>query len=477
MRKKLAVVFLITLFLLSLNAYSAKKLKKITRLGGHPFYKSKDLKAEDLYKIAIERAGDVKIGFEKAGYGDLVYPFLEQLKKAKIDLVQYEKGTPILWMLQKRGKRVYVKNDLVWWSKKPLVAYRFVIYKDYKAFEFIVPKVCGNISLKSITNLPVPKAAISATPKVEIRNPAKIDVCGSKNAVKNVVKVKNEKGEVIDTIEIPASNCTKEYKFPAVGTYTLENTAYDKYGLKSPEPAITKVVVWKNKPPVCALKLSSEEVLKGEVLTIDGSKSYDPDGKVVAMKVMIVDNANTVIEEKEVTEPPFVYKTKVNKVGEFKVQIKAKDDFGDYSDPACEAKLTVLKRFFILGEVGALYMNDPYTFAVVRGGFLYKFARSFGARVAVGPAIDLSGDYGTTPITADLTLNLIAGNVYVGPGVGVWYTSDESKMDLILNMGFMLTNNYTGINFGLFIEGRAFSDALDDISNTGRFGAGIRFLF
>ncbi len=470
MRKKLAVVFLVLLFVFSINAIAAKK---ITRLGGHPFYKSKDLKPEDLYKMAIERAGDVKIGFEQAGYGDLVYPFLEQLKKAKIEVVEYPKGTTLMWMLQKRGKKVYVKSDLVWWSKKPLKAYRFVIYKDYKAFEFIVPKICGNISLKSITNLPVPKAALKATPaKVEIRNPVKLDVCGAENSVKSVISVKNEKGEDVGSVEIPAEECVKEYKFPAVGKFTLESYAYDKYGFKSPEPATATINVWKNKPPICAVKLSTKEALTGEVFTIDATGSYDPDGKVVSMNVMITDSSNTVIEEKEITEPPFVYKTKINKTGDFKVKVKVKDDFGDYSSPACEATITVKKRLFFLAEAGILYMADPYTFLPIRGGLLYKATRNFALRFAAGAAIDISGDYGTTPITADLTLNLLSGGLFIGPGVGVWKASDSTKLDLLINAGYMFTEK-----IGFFLEGRAFSDDLDNISNTGRIGAGLRFLF
>ena len=116
MKKTLLTLFILLTFLVSLQAAE----KKVTRLGGHPFYKSKNLTPDELKKIAVDRAGDVKMGFEEAGYGGLVYPFLEQLQKAELKETTIEPGDKLMWMLAKRGKKVTVGHDIVWAGKKPV---------------------------------------------------------------------------------------------------------------------------------------------------------------------------------------------------------------------------------------------------------------------------------------------------------------------------------------------------------------------
>ena len=146
MKKTLLTLFILLTFLVSLQAAE----KKVTRLGGHPFYKSKNLTPDELKKIAVDRAGDVKMGFEEAGYGGLVYPFLEQIQKSELKETTIEPGDKLMWMLAKRGKKVTVGHDIVWAGKKPVPAYTFKIAREENIYEFVIPKICANISLKSI---------------------------------------------------------------------------------------------------------------------------------------------------------------------------------------------------------------------------------------------------------------------------------------------------------------------------------------
>ena len=60
--KKVFFGGLIFCFLLTIPA-----AEKVTRLGQHPFFKSKDIQPSDLKIIAVDKAGDVKMGFEEAG--------------------------------------------------------------------------------------------------------------------------------------------------------------------------------------------------------------------------------------------------------------------------------------------------------------------------------------------------------------------------------------------------------------------------
>ena len=192
------IIFLVLIFCLFFTVQAAEK---ITRLGQHPFYKSRDLQPADLKIIALDKAGDVKMGFEEAGNGDLVFAFLEQIQKADIQTVDVNPGDNFQWMLFKRGRKVLVKRDIVWDGKKPIVAYNFTIYRDGKLYEFIVPKLCANISLKKMTEVPAPCCVLNVIPnEVLLGNTVKIDMCGTQNVVKTVVTITDATGAVVKTM-------------------------------------------------------------------------------------------------------------------------------------------------------------------------------------------------------------------------------------------------------------------------------------
>lgn len=266
--KKVLLLGLIFCFLFTIQA-----AEKVTRLGQHPFYKDKDIQPGDLKIIAVDKAGDVKMGFEEAGNGDLVFAFLEQIQKADVQTVELNPGDSVQWMLFKKGKKVQVMKDVVWAGKKPLVAYDFTIFRDGKLYEFIVPKICGNISLKNVTEAPVPVCALTVSPEqVEIGQPVKIDVCGSQNALKSTVIIKDSAGTIIKTLDLTPENCTAEVTFDKIDEYTISDIAEGQYAMKSnpcevkvkmlePAPVIAPVVEKKN--PLHFLIEGGPGLLKG----------------------------------------------------------------------------------------------------------------------------------------------------------------------------------------------------------------------
>ncbi len=226
-------------------AFTVIAEEKVTQLGLHPFYKSRNLQPADLKIIALDKAGDVKMGFEETGNGDLVFAFLEQIQNAEVKTVELTPGDRLQWMLFKRGRKVLVKKDVVWAGKKPMVAYSFTIFRDGKLFEFIVPKICGNISLKDVNEVPAPVCALTVSPEqVEIGQAVKIDVCGSQNALKSTVTIKDAAGTLVKTLDLTPENCTAEVTFDKVGEYTISDSAEGQYAMKSAAPceAVVKVV-------------------------------------------------------------------------------------------------------------------------------------------------------------------------------------------------------------------------------------------
>jgi hypothetical protein len=240
------VIFLVLIFCL---VFTVSATEKVTQLGRHPFYKSRDLKPADLKIIAVDKAGEVKQGFEQAGSGDLVFAFLEQIQKADIQTVDLAPGDTLQWMLFKKGKKVLVKNDVVWSGKKAITVYDFSIFRDGKLYEFVVPKICGNISLKNVKEIPAPVCALNVDPaEAVLGTPFKIDMCGSQNAVKTVVTVTDAAGAVVKTLELTPENCSAEINLDKVGEYAIAAVVEGEYAMKATNPCDATVKVLEPAP-------------------------------------------------------------------------------------------------------------------------------------------------------------------------------------------------------------------------------------
>lgn len=473
MKRSLLSVFLILLFMLP--AFAATK---ITRLGVHPLYKlKKPVTADELAKITEEIAGEIKMGFEEAGYGDVVFAFLEQVKKAKIEDVQIQPGDTFIWMLFKKRKKVQVITDAVWAGKKPVDAFKVTIYRDLKAYEFVIPKICLNISLVKVTQLPPPVCDLKVTPtRIEIKHPVKINVCGSKNSVKNVVTIKDPAGNVVKQFTLTPENCTVEYAFDKPGKYTVTNVSEDVHGFHSTNTCEVVIDVWENKPPVCDLKVYPDTVLTNQEITLDASGSYDPDGQIVEAVFEIKDATGKLIEKKVITEKPFVYKFKIKKAASYNVSLVVKDNGGKVSGATCEGKFLVKKRGFFIADIGYLRQEDPREYIPLRVGYQYKLTDVVRLSGVGGVAVTLGdSDYGT-PVLFDLTLVYYPSRFFLGAGVGLWYVKDDTKADLVINTGYdiFVTEKLAA---ALFLEGRVAFTEFDQIADLGRIGFGFRFSF
>ena len=260
MNRKIISFIVVFVFLFSINTLLAEK--EIKRLGVHPFYRSKDLKAEDIQKIANERVGEVKIGFEEAGYGDLFFAFIEQLKSAEIEFIEVQPGDSIMWMMFKRGKRVTIEKDVIWAGEKPFQAYKFVITRENKEHVFIVPKICGNISLKSVSELPLPPPPPpppNQPPSCDLQvSPVELftgemitlDASGSKDPDGKIVSVKftinYDNGDLLEEKILEAPPWIYETKIKKAGTFKITAVVKDDAGAEiNGEPCIKEVIVKK----------------------------------------------------------------------------------------------------------------------------------------------------------------------------------------------------------------------------------------
>jgi len=410
MKRAIVAVIAFGFFLGATSLYAAT----LTRLGTHPFYISKNLKAQDVYKIVKANADKVKDGFIKAGALNLYDPFMAQLKSAGLEEIQVMPKETLLWMIFKKKNKIYLLRDVVWKGKKPFAAYRFVVNHGNQAYEFIFPKVCMNIALKNITPVAEKPIAKKTPPPV----------------VKKIV------------------------------------------------PPAAVPVVKKNKLPYCDLKAAPLRLLTGKVVTLDASGSYDPDGKIVSVKLTLTNRSDNTVEELVLSKTPFIYEAKMKKAGDYEIRATVKDDRGDETTSKnCVVDVKALKRGFFVGDVGVLKQFDPATWLPIKVGYMYKIEENLTITGLVGPAPLVSGDDDRPATIGDVILSYYPSNLFIGGGAGVFYTSKKTRADLILDAGYQFTHNDNGPNISIYIQGRSAVDQFDNISKYGRLGAGLRIHF
>jgi hypothetical protein len=327
---------------------AATQLKK---MGGNPFYKANGLKAESVFPVLSRLKGDVKLGFVKAGAAELYAPFMEQLKTAKAEPVNIQPGEGFKWMVYKKKGKVAVSRDLTWAGRAPFEAYRLVVRHNDRDHVFIIPKICLNISLKEVTEVPKEPAPPLPPPLREEPKPA--------------------------------------------------------------APPAEQVVT-----PPAPVPASPPPPLK---------------------------------EEPKPAAPPA---------------------------PVTEKPKVDAKKGFLLGDIGVLVRFDVSAFGVVRAGYRYKFTDQLALTGLVGFAGLIEGKNDESAFLADAIFTYHpVKKLYLGAGAGLWASSKDSKGDLILEIGFPITDEPKGPNLELFLEGRSAFDQFSDWTKYGRVGAGLRILF
>ncbi|MCF8057482.1 MAG: hypothetical protein K9K37_12705 [Desulfocapsa sp.] len=158
MKKEL--ILFVAMCLVTVGASSAFAAT-LTQLGAHPF--SQEFTTEKGMRTMINNNNaDLQTGFAKAGNSDLFKAFIAQFPTAKVESIQVAPGERLDWMLFRTNGTgpVKVVNDVTWGGNAAFDAFRFFIDKDGQRYEFIVPGVCGNLSLRNVSMIPVKPAVV-----------------------------------------------------------------------------------------------------------------------------------------------------------------------------------------------------------------------------------------------------------------------------------------------------------------------------
>jgi len=485
MRNRKVIVFLVLLLaVFALSTYA--ETKKLKSIGQYTLVRIRGkVPTQEVMKMLVDRyAADIKYGFDLSGAGDLYLPFIEQLKSASFQEKSLPVGDHLYWMLFRSHGKVKVAQDIEWAGKAPLDVFAFTVTKDYKAYEFVMPRPCGNISLRSITDLELPPAVcnlVVSPAKVNLKDPLTIDMSGTQLAKSMEVDVLGPDGAKLATHALTPDSAKKQLSFDKPGVYTFKGRATNAQDKISTNACEAKVFV--NAPPTCALTTSCQPCknMVGRAVTIDASGSSDPDGRVSKADFAITDAAGNAVDKFMDGDAPFVWDKIFDKPGTYAVTVVVTDDFGAVSEP-CRVVLEVTqKRSFFSVEGGPFFArgsHGPYVYAQL--DWLYwLLPDKVDFTIAGGGAFALKGDPWKSFFLADATVNYHAGALYLGGGLGFTTSVKEgrdSDFEIVGRLGFDLFKNPENMG-GLIFQVRWPVGSGRSYADHHKYGLGFRFLF
>ena len=478
--KKIIFLAVGILILFSLSTFA--ETKRLEQIGQYTLVRIKgQVPTEEVMKILIEKyAGDIKYGFDLAGYGDLFLPFMDQIKESAFEEKEIAIGEKFMWMLFRSRGKVKVVQDLEWAGKEPIPVFSFTVVREFKHYEFVMPKPCGNIALLKVEEV-VPDAIcdIRVEPeKANINDPISVDMSGSQYAKSMEVEVFNAEGKKITTKMLTPDSPKWQTKFDKPGEYVFRAKAFNAKGTPSTNPCDAKTYI--NHPPLCQITASPTEDYITKPFTFDASGSSDSDGDVVRANFEIADETGNVVNT-HATDKPFVWEMVIDNPGLYTITVVVTDDFGAMSEP-CRAEIKVKeKTLFVLADVGLLQArgsHGPYIDG--RLGIALMLPSNFSLFLEGGGALAMKDEPWKSFMLFNAVLNYHFDPAYIGAGLGfntqVREDRDQSDVFLLGNIGVNVFNNYTTIG-SIFFEGQGPVGEGKSFSKHHKLILGFRLLF
>ena len=462
MRSKKIVVFMIGIFIIfSLSSYAENaETKKLKRIGVYTLVRIKgEIPAPEVMKTIIDKyTGDIKYGFDLAGYGDLYLPFIEQIKAASFEDKLLPVGDKLMWMLFRYRGKVKGVEDVEWAGKTPLPVYSFIVKKNYHHYEFVMPKPCGNVALRKVEEV-IPDAIcdIKVDPaKANLNDPITVDMSGSKDSKSMKVEVFDKEGAKVASGKLTPDSPKWQTKFDKAGEYVFKGKAFNVKGKPSENPCKGKTYI--NFPPVSKLESSVPEDYVGLPITLDASGATDPDGEVVKVDFEITDEGGNLVDRFADTEKPFVWEKTFEDEGAYAVTAVATDDFGAVSEPVRVEVGEKFKKLFFLIDGGPLaaFGGSTAGFFGARLGVLYKITPGKLDLIVEG-----GGAYADDPwktfFMANALINYYVDEAfYIGGGAGFSTEikdGEGEKVEGVVNAGYDVINKVK-MKGSIFLEGR-----------------------
>jgi len=484
-RKKLIV--LVCLFLLILLTIEASaEVKKIKSIGQFTFARVRGkIPTPEVMKMLADRyAGDIKYGFDQAGYGDIYLDFIEQLKSATFEDTTWNIGETVKWMLFRSNGKIKVTGELEWAGKKPVEVFAVKVKKGFKTYTFIIPKPCGNIAFKEmIEEIPEAICSLKVSPtKANLNDPITVDMSGSQYAKSLKVEIYDNAGKKVATKDLTPEAARWQTKLDKPGQYIFKGVAINLADKPSTNPCEGKVYI--NHPPTAVVAPNCLNCLEyyGRPLTFDASASSDPDGEVTKVVFELTDENGQVVDSFVDTEKPFSWEKTLYKVGTFTISTTAYDNDGAVSQATADSRKTfkvTRKTFFITAEFGPMLAHGSYTgFAFGRVGmFLWLKPDKTSLVFTSGAAVPFKGAPWKAVITPNLLGNIHFGKTFVGIGVGFMSKERSDRkngIDGLGQLGVTLSDNYRTM-WQMYFEFRV--PIGRNLKECHKMGLGLRYIF
>jgi hypothetical protein len=466
--KSKRIVFLMIgiLILFSLSSFAeTEETKKLKRVGVFTFVRIKgEIPVPEVMKTILDKySGDIKYGFELAGYGELYLPFIEQIETASLEEKQLPIGDTLMWMLFRARGKIKVVENIEWAGKAPLPVFSFTVVKGYNHYEFVMPKPCGNIALRKVEEI-IPDAVcdIMVNPaKANLNDPISVDMSGCQEAKSMEVEVFDADGNKITSKTLTSDSPKWQTNFDKPGEYVFKGTAFNVKDKPSENPCEAKTYI--NYPPVSAVESSTPEYYVGLPIIFDASDAFDSDGDVIGLDFEITDEDGNLVDRFTDTERPFTWEKTFEDKGVYTVTTIATDDFGAVSEPARVEVTQKFKKLFFLADVGPMVAFGSACFYLAGGvGVVYSIAPStLDLVISAGAAFGFCDCCWKGFGRASVLLNYYASeSIFIGGGAGY---STRRRVDrdpgaeIVANIGYDVVNRIK-TKGSIFLEGRFLND-------------------
>ncbi len=487
--RKSAVLFVV-MTLVVFAAMSFAQTTKLKRIGLYTFVQVKgQVPTAEVMKGLFERySADIKTGFDMAGNPELYEPFMEQMKTDVWIDTTLPIGETFPWMLFKSHDQVKVAKNIEWAGKEPLPVFIVKVTKDWKIYDFIIPKNCGNIALgpNVVDAIRPAVCSLVVTPeRANVNDPITVDMSGTQYAKSMTVEVLDAQGAKLATQELTPQSPKWQTKFDKPGEYTFKGSALNMAGIAAANPCGAKVTI--NFPPICKLWMSCTpcEDYVGRPITFDASGSSDPDGQIVKVVFELLDAQGNVIDTCVTTRKPWTWEKVFTKAGTYTINTTVFDNDGAQSPASDPCRLTfevTQKTLFwtVAGGLG-LYGGSTSLYGFLRAGmFAWITPDKWSFMLSGGGAIPFGGSPWRVVFTADALVNGHFQKFFMGTGVGFSTATQprdanhKAGLDLVAQAGFYVFDNWTSKG-QVFAEFRA--PLFRSFDHNYKTGLGFRFLF
>jgi len=413
---------------------------------------------------------------------------MEQMKTADWTDTTWPVGEALPWMLFKSHNEVKVARNIEWAGKDPLPVFIVPVTKDWKQYEFVIPKGCGNIALSSkVADLIQPAVcSLAVTPaRANANDPITVDMSGSLNAKSMTVEVTDAQGMKLATQELTPQSPKWQTKFDKPGEYSFKGTATGMDGKVANCVSTAKVAI--NFPPICKLWTSCMpcEDYVGRPITFDASGSSDPDGQIAKVVFELLDANGNVIDTCVTTRKPWTWEKVFTKPGSYTINTTVFDNDGAQSPASDPCRLTfeVTQKtlFWTAGGGLGVYGGSSALYGFLRAGlFAWITPDKWSFTLSGGGGIPFKGSPWKVVFTADALVNGHFQSFFIGTGLGVSSATQAKDanhkfgVDIPVQAGFQVFDKWTSKG-QLFFEfrlplGRSFD-------HNYKTGVGFRFLF